>query len=63
MNLKLLGLLPSLGKSKINVLIKSTIFYRVKCALFLKENCDEILPAYYTWKVPEKGFKITWVMC
>jgi len=25
---------------------------------FLKENCDEILPAHYTWRVPEKGFKI-----
>ncbi len=29
---------------------------------FFKENYDEILPAHHTWKVPEKGFKINWVM-
>ncbi len=29
---------------------------------FFKENYDEILPAHYTWKVPERGFKINWVM-
>jgi hypothetical protein len=29
---------------------------------FFKENYDEILPVHYTWKVPEKGFKINCVM-
>ncbi len=29
---------------------------------FFKENYDEILPAHHTWKAPEKGFKINWVM-
>ena len=29
---------------------------------FFKENCDEILPVHYTWKAPEKGFKIGKVM-
>jgi len=27
-----------------------------------KENYDEILPVHCTWEVPEKGFKINWVM-
>jgi hypothetical protein len=29
---------------------------------FFKENYDEILLAHYTWKVSEKGFKISMVM-
>ncbi len=29
---------------------------------FFKENYDEILPAHFTWKAPEKGFKIGKVM-
>jgi hypothetical protein len=29
---------------------------------FFKESYDEILPAYYAWKVPEKGLKINCVM-
>jgi hypothetical protein len=40
----------------------ATVFYRVYCALFSTENYDELLPAHYAWKVPEKGFKINWVM-
>ena len=27
-----------------------------------KENYDEILTAHFTYKVPEKGFKINWLM-
>jgi hypothetical protein len=34
------------------------VFYQVKCALFYKGNYDEILPAHYSRKVLEKGFKI-----
>ncbi len=29
---------------------------------FFKEGYAEILPVHYAWKVPEKGFKINWVM-
>ncbi len=32
------------------------------CALLSKEKYDELLPAHYTRKEPEKGFKIKWVM-
>jgi hypothetical protein len=39
------------------------VFYQVYCALFFEENYDEILPAHYTWRVPEKGFKINCIMC
>ncbi len=30
---------------------------------FFHEDFDDILPAHYTWKVPEKGLKINLVMC
>jgi hypothetical protein len=36
-----------------------TVFYRVECALFYMENDAEIFPAHYTWKVSEKGFKMS----
>jgi hypothetical protein len=39
--------------------------YRILSSMvqtFFEENYDEILPLHYTWKVPEKGFKINWVM-
>jgi hypothetical protein len=39
-----------------------TIFYRIWCALFYIENEAEIFPAYYTWKVVEKGFKMAFMM-
>ncbi len=39
-----------------------TVFYQVKCALFYIENDVEILPAHFTWKVAEKGFKIAFMM-
>jgi hypothetical protein len=42
--------------------MKSTIFYRVWCALFYIENDSEIFPAHYTWKVAEKGLKIPFMM-
>ncbi len=29
---------------------------------FLEENYDERLPVQYTWKVPEKGLKINWII-
>jgi hypothetical protein len=35
--------------------------YRILSSIvrtFFTENYDEILTAHYTWKVPEKGFKI-----
>ncbi len=33
----------------------------IVCIIF-KENYAKILPVNYTWKVPEKGFKMNWVM-
>ncbi len=36
-----------------------TVFYRVECTLFYMENDAEIFPAHYTWKVSEKGFKMS----
>ncbi len=33
-----------------------------KVCTFFKENNGEILPAHYTRKVPEKGFKINCLM-
>ena len=50
---------PLLG-DKIFVNI-STVFYRVKCALFYMENDVEIFPAHYTWKVAEKEFKMAFM--
>ncbi len=38
------------------------IFYHVYCALFYIENDAEIFPVHYTWKVAEKGFKISFMM-
>jgi len=32
------------------------------CTLFYIENDAEIFPAQYTWKVAEKGFKISLIM-
>ncbi len=40
----------------------NTVFYQVKCTLFYIENFAEIFPAHYTWKVAEKGFKMTFMM-
>ncbi len=40
----------------------STIFYQVQYALFYIENDAEIFPAHYTWKVPEKWFKMAFMM-
>jgi hypothetical protein len=43
------------------VVANSSTDYRILLSLvrtFFKENYDEILPAHYTWTVPEKGFKI-----
>ena len=31
--------------------------------IIFKENYVKILAAHFTMKVPEKGFKIKWVMC
>ncbi len=42
--------------------LKYTIFYQVQCALLYIENDAEIFPAYYTWKVAEKGFKVDFMM-
>ncbi len=42
--------------------IKGTVFYRVLCTLFYIENDAEIFHAHYTWKVAEKGFKMTFMM-
>ncbi len=39
-----------------------TVFYRVQCALFYKENDAEIFPAHYTWKVAKKAFKMAFMM-
>jgi hypothetical protein len=41
---------------------KGTVFYQIKCALFIMENDAEIFPAHYTWKVAEKGFKMASMM-
>ncbi len=41
---------------------KYTVFDRVLCTLFYIENDAEILPAHYTWRVAEKGFKIAFMM-
>ncbi len=41
---------------------KVPYFIEYSCVLLSKENYDELLPAHYTWKEPEKGFKIKWVM-
>jgi hypothetical protein len=40
---------------------KYHILSSIVCTFF-RENDDEILPAHYTWKLVEKGFKIWWVM-
>ena len=37
------------------------VFYLLQCVLF-QGAYVEILPVHYAWKVPEKGFKINWVM-
>ncbi len=42
--------------------MKTTIFYRVQCALFYIENDAEIFPAHYSWKVAEKGLKMAFMM-
>ncbi len=42
--------------------LKVTLFYRVQCTLLYIENDAEIFPAFYTWKVAEKGFKMTFMM-
>ncbi len=34
----------------------------VQHTLFYIENDAEIFPAHYTWKVPEKGFKMAFMM-
>jgi hypothetical protein len=31
--------------------------------IIFKENYVKILAAHFTMKVPERGFKIKWVMC
>jgi hypothetical protein len=51
---------PLLG-DKIFVNI-STVFYRVKCALFYMENDAEIFPAHYKWRVAENRFKMASMM-
>jgi hypothetical protein len=49
---------------KSSLLLKNTatmaalLYFIVYSAHFLQKHYDEILPAHYTWKVPEKGFKI-----
>ncbi len=42
--------------------MKNTVFYQVQCAFFYIENDAEIFPRHYTWKVAEKGFKMTFMM-
>ncbi len=40
-------------------------YYRILSSIvhtFYIENDAEIFPAHYTWKVAEKGFKITFMM-
>jgi hypothetical protein len=42
-----------------------SLYYSILSSIvrtFFKENYDEILHAHYTWKIPEKGIKINWVM-
>ncbi len=39
----------------------STTIYRIFYTFYI-ENDAEIFPAYYTWKVVEKGFKIAFMM-
>ncbi len=43
-------------------LIRTTVFYQVKCTLFYIENYTEIFPAHYTWKVAENQFKMPFMM-
>ncbi len=40
------------------------ILYFIKyiAHFFYIENDDEIFPAHYTWKVPEKGFEMAFMM-
>ncbi len=41
----------------------STCNYHILSSIvctFFKENCDEMLPADYTLKVPDKGSRLTW---
>ncbi len=40
----------------------TTVFYRVQCTLLYIRNDAEILPAHYTWKVAEKGFKMAFML-
>jgi hypothetical protein len=59
---------PFPGLRETNFFLKNLQFeaiYRILSGIvhtFFKESYDEILPAYYAWKVPEKEFKINWVM-
>ncbi len=39
-----------------------TIFYEAWCTLSYIENDAKIMPAHYTWKVAEKGFKMAFMM-
>jgi hypothetical protein len=43
------------------LLLNITIFLSIACTLYI-ENDAEIIPAHYTWKVNEKGFKMAFMM-
>ncbi len=49
---------PAIGLTKFT----NTVFYQVQGTLFYVQNDAEIFPVNYTWKVAEKGFKMTSMM-